>query len=411
MNITITPRRMRNNQKIYYTFEWGKQRGQRKASGIFTYVHPSTPIERAHNKEALRVLTVKRAYLLLDWQCIGTGLIPMHRLQFNFLDFYADYVERNKRFDYHHLPASFIQFKRFISNSFLSPQDLTNDLCSRFRQYLLGHYNTPANYFARFKRMVKAATQQGYFRIDPCADISVKSKKNSLRKEHLEAEEYIQLLKTPCEDPEVRDAFIFCCYTGLRWCDVKVFSLSHVKTAHCIVQKKTQVEHFITLHPVAKAILESRLPRSVSRQQTSPLFLLPTSEAACTVLATWCKNAGIDKHITWSCARLSFSILLQDALVDSATVSLLLGHTTSCHVYETYKRHRPKDQAATIALLPSPGDPPYLSKSPENIRRGSESAHHHHSSKYQIHWIQRIFQWSWRLLMSVLQFLKYCIAE
>lgn len=167
----------------------------------------------------------------------------------------------------------------------------------------------------------------------------------------MEAEEYIQLIKTPCEDPEVRDAFIFCCYTGLRWCDVQAFSPSHIKTAHCIVQKKTQVEHHIALHPVAKAILDKRLARQDS-SQLRPLFTPPTSEEARHILAAWCKNAGIDKHITWSCARLSFSILLQDAQVDCATVSLLLGHKTTRHVFETYKRYRPKDQEATIALLP-----------------------------------------------------------
>jgi len=34
-------------------------------------------------------------------------------------------------------------------------------------------------------------------------------------------------------------------------------------------------------------------------------------------------------------------------------VALLLGHTTTRYVNETYKRHRPKDQTATIAKLPA----------------------------------------------------------
>lgn len=109
---------MRDGQRIYYTFEWGKKPGQRKASGIFTYAHPCSLIEREHNKEAARLLAVKRAHLLLDWQAIGTGLIPMHRLQANFLDFYSEYVHQNRRSDHRHLPASFSQFKRFINSDF-----------------------------------------------------------------------------------------------------------------------------------------------------------------------------------------------------------------------------------------------------------------------------------------------------
>lgn len=62
-----------------------------------------------------------------------------------------------------------------------------------------------------------------------------------------------------------------------------------------------------------------------------------------------CRNL---KHITWNCARLSFSILLQDANVNAATVALLLGHTTSKYVNDIYKRYRPKDQAQAISQLP-----------------------------------------------------------
>jgi hypothetical protein len=40
--------------------------------------------------------------------------------------------------------------------------------------------------------------------------------------------------------------------------------------------------------------------------------------------------------------------------VDDATVAYLTGHTTTEQVRKTYKRHRPKDQIATINHLPTP---------------------------------------------------------
>jgi len=67
-----------------------------------------------------------------------------------------------------------------------------------------------------------------------------------------------------------------------------------------------------------------------------------------------CKNAQIKKHITWNCARLSFSILLQDQKVDKATVALMLGHTSSKYVQETYKRYRPKNHEEVISKFPKP---------------------------------------------------------
>ena len=142
---------------------------------------------------------------------------------------------------------------------------------------------------------------------------------------------------------EVRDAFIFCCYTGLRWCDIKVFTRDFIKNEFTIVQLKTRVEHYISLHPIAKYILDKRLLRQDHERNGKLLFNLPTADGANKLLKEWCNLAGIEKHITWNCARLSFSILLQDAQVDAATVALLLGHTSTRHVNEVYKRYRPKN--------------------------------------------------------------------
>ena len=91
-----------------------------------------------------------------------------------------------------------------------------------------------------------------------------------------------------------------------------------------------------------------------------------TANGANKVLGAWIKSAGIFKEITWSCARLSFSILLQDRNVDDATVAYLMGHTTTAQVRKTYKRHRPKDQSETIRQLPSPEQPFQFLKSPIN---------------------------------------------
>ena len=143
-------------------------------------------------------------------------------------------MERNKRFDPRRLPISFTQFKRFINGHFLSPHDLTADLCLRFRQYLLDNYNgyTPGSYFARFKRVIKDAAQQGYFRIDPCANISIKNKDNIRRKNKCISYFWIFTGRFDQLDIFFRFQMFFCCYTGLRWCDVQAFSPSHIKTAH-----------------------------------------------------------------------------------------------------------------------------------------------------------------------------------
>ena len=85
------------------------------------------------------------------------------------------------------------------------------------------------NYFARFKKVLKAATKEGYFRINPVEDIKGKTNASKALKENLEIEEYFALLNTPYRNEEVQDAAIFCLYTAWRYCDVKVLTWADIK--------------------------------------------------------------------------------------------------------------------------------------------------------------------------------------
>jgi integrase len=358
MNVKLTARLSRDKSRIFYSFDWGKKAGQRIATGVFVYACPAGTVQKNHNKEALKLLEVKRSQLTLDALSVGTRFISSHRYECNFLSFYKDYVNRNKQFGNRHLECSYNQFKKFVRSDYISPKDITEEYSANFQKYLLRHFNgeTPSNYFARYKKVLKSATRQGYFLINPCQDLPVKANKNIRRKSNLEAEEYIKLVYTPALNEEVKEAFVFCCYTGLRWCDVKVLkwdSVGEDSIVFNIFQQKTNVEHCVTLHPVAREILDRRRNRLKMFEGNRSIFYLPTADGANKVLQSWCKLAGIEKHITWHCARLSFSILLQDANVDAATVALLLGHTSSKYVNESYKRYRPKDQNVVIRKLPS----------------------------------------------------------
>lgn len=111
----------------------------------------------------------------------------------------------------------------------------------------------------------------------------------------------------------------------------------------------------ITLHPIAESIIKKQRKKlEVARNGSLQIFSLATANEANTILDEWMDAANILKHVTWSCARLSFSILLQDRNVDDATVAYLMGHATTEQVRKTYKRHRPKDQMHIIKQLPSP---------------------------------------------------------
>jgi integrase len=352
----------KKGDKITFYYDFGRRAGQRPSTGIFIYTKPKDQIQKNHNREALALLETKKSQLTLEKQSIGSPYIPTHKFKANFLEYYEEYVAQNRRKANRHLSCSLKQFKLFVGRDFLSPTEITENFCKRFRQYLLDKYTgeTPGGYYARFKWVVGVATSDGYFSKNPTESVAAKFNPSTRLKENLEVEEYLTLLKAPCLNEEVKAAFLFSCYTGLRWVDVKGLQWSDINGGVLttrIIQAKTGRPVTLTLHPIAAAILEGQKTKS---RKSESVFALPTADGANKVLRGWVKKGGIKKHITWSCARLSFSILLQDRNVDDATVAYLMGHTTTEQVRKTYKRHRPKNEQETIRQLPSPEILPYF---------------------------------------------------
>ncbi|MEC5143126.1 site-specific integrase [Chitinophaga sp. 212800010-3] len=364
-------RKTKKGDKIVFYYDFGRGKGQRPTTGIFIYTKPKDQTEKNHNKQALSLIELKKSQLIIESQAVGTGFIPPHKFKQNFLDYYEEYVKTHKRKGNRHLQCSLAQFKKFIGKDYVAPIEVNENLCKAFRRYLLDKYTgeTPSDYYTRFKWVLAAATADGYYRQNPTEKVSAKSNPSTHLKEFLEVEEYLELLNTPCFNREVQEAFIFCCYTGLRWVDVSQLRWGQIKGAILttrIIQAKTGLPVTLTLHPIARMILEKRrkvlevtLPENTDISGQF-VFGLPSADGANKILIEWVSATTIKKHITWSCARLSFSILLQDKLVDDVTIAYLLGHATTVQVQKTYKRHRPKDQQGTIAQLPTPELLPYF---------------------------------------------------
>ena len=103
---------------------------------------PKDQIEKNHNKEAMALLAVKQSELTIESQATGSEYIPRHNFKDNFLDYYKQFVEDNKRKGNRDLESSYNHFKAFLKKSYIAPVGITENLCFRFRQYLLsfGHW-------------------------------------------------------------------------------------------------------------------------------------------------------------------------------------------------------------------------------------------------------------------------------
>jgi hypothetical protein len=76
----------RKGDKIYFYYDFGRGKGQRPATGVFIYTNPKDQIQKNHNKEALKLLEVKKSQLTIEQQATGSAFIPAHKFKANFAD-------------------------------------------------------------------------------------------------------------------------------------------------------------------------------------------------------------------------------------------------------------------------------------------------------------------------------------
>ena len=128
----------------------------------------------------------------------------------------------------------------------------------------------------------------------------------------------------------VRDLFVFSCFTGLGYSDVKNLTNDNVKSSfddHLWIitrRQKTNTDSSIRLLDVPKRIVEKY--RDENRDDR--LFRMPNNSYCNRVLKQIAKTCNIKIRLTYHVARHTFATLLTLSQgVPIETVSKLLGHT------------------------------------------------------------------------------------
>lgn len=147
-------------------------------------------------------------------------------------------------------------------------------------------------------------------------------------REYLTPDEVERLKATPCRNAEIKQAFLFACYCGLRISDIKQLTWENIETIDdkkriAIVQKKTKRILFIPLSKIAL----SYLPNKNNCANNELVFKLPAIQTIWVNLQIWAANAGITKNISFHVSRHTFATSLLTLGADLYTTSKLLGHT------------------------------------------------------------------------------------
>lgn len=341
---------------------------KREYLSLYLWQAPRTPIERQQNKETLELakkIRFERGQQLLENM---EGYRLRKNRDINFLDYFQGYIDGYTKKDVRMFDLALRRFVDFLNATDeyrkfanrIKPEQITRDMVEAYTEYLQARSvgEGAKSIYARFKKVVKYAVEHDVMVKNPCMGIVIKADDQQLKKDVLSVEEIQQLITTHCDNqnPNIRRAFIFCLYCGLRYCDVKDLTFANVDYSNRLLrfeQSKTKGHSASSgvVIPLNDGLLKLIGTPEGQQDRNALIFPLPSYEMCLKSLRRWVKRAGIDKHISWHCARHSFAVNILNNGANIKTVASLLGHSGLKHT-EKYTRAIDSLKEAAINSLP-----------------------------------------------------------
>ncbi len=156
------------------------------------------------------------------------------------------------------------------------------------------------------------------------------------KKEYLTEAELRRLERAPCADDRqrhVRDAFLFCCYAGLRFSDFKALRQRQLRGGVLTVDQ-LKTGHVVRI-PLAD-IFGGKAVRLLGRYASLEAFAQIGHNSHCNqVIREVAAQAGIAKRVHWHLARHTCGTLLNQHGLRMQEIQHVLGHQR----LETTERH------------------------------------------------------------------------
>ena len=156
------------------------------------------------------------------------------------------------------------------------------------------------------------------------------------KKEYLTEHELRRLERVECADGRhghVRDAFLFCCYTGLRWSDFTSLRSTQLRNGVLTVDQ-LKTGHIVRI-PLSD-IFGGRAMAIIYRYPSLEAFADVGHNSQCNrIIRDVAAAAGIRKHIHWHLSRHTCGTLLNQRGLRMQEIQHVLGHQR----LETTERH------------------------------------------------------------------------
>lgn len=233
-------------------------------------------------------------------------------------------------------------FKSFLQSAYrmddMPIASVKYNVIREFQQYLMAekdcNYNTSIKFLQFTKKITMRALRSGWLKKDPYEEMRLTLKETD--RPYLTDDELNRLTSHDLKNTRlelVNDLFVFSCYTGLAYADVKKLvkaELEHTSDGMWWIKtrrQKTKQRSQIPLLDIAKQIIDKYTNLSELRADDAVLPVLSNQKlnAYLKEIADLCK---IEKNLTFHVARHTFAttVTLQNG-VSIEAVSRMMGHT------------------------------------------------------------------------------------
>ena len=235
----------------------------------------------------------------------------------------------------HDHTAAFIQWKYGVKDMEIAK--LTYSFITDYEFYLKSkqkcNHNTTIKYLSNLRKIVNVCIKNGWLAKDPF--FGFKMCKREVVRDFLREDEIQTLLSKDFKNDrlnQVRDIFVFSCFTGLAYVDAKRLKRSDISVGIdgekwiFTKRKKTDAPTRIPLLPTVLHLIEHYKDHPQCLNCGS-LLPVPSNAKLNAYLKEVADICGIDKHLTFHIARHTFAttVTLNNG-VPIETVSKMLGH-------------------------------------------------------------------------------------
>lgn len=324
---------------------------------VFIYNKPADSEEKRHNAEAKALAESKRSEMELSIMYKATGQKEPLKLNTSVLEYFNAYADAYINEDKQKVTAM-IGHLQSVHGMYSTFEQVNENYVARVKNYLEKNLSgaTAKAYFIKFRQVLRAAyiDKKSAYDTKTFEDTRFKIDDSILSKETLEPEEIQALAKTACSNQTFKMAGLLACFTGFDFADVYELKWKHIqKAAIKKPREKTANKRLLPMHLNVSQILSlmdretefvfqdlpGRGPDKKHRKECHRLCSI--------ILKEWVKAAGIEKHITFHCARHTFGTLAEG---DDRVIATLLGHKGTRQV-SVYRRTKDAKLKASVNSL------------------------------------------------------------